>query len=271
MGTRTGIEYVDVTWNVTAGCWRKSAGCDHCYAERVTRRLDRIAQSRSGGANPYHDVLSDRGRWNGQIVLFHNRLSQPLSWGKPQRVFVNSLSDLFHERVPFGFIDKVFWVMRACPRHRFLVLTKRQKRMAQFVSQCSPLPAHIWLGVSLECTENAAWRLPDLLDCDTPHRFVSCEPLLCPLSLTPWLNQLAWVIAGPETGPRARPCYVAWLEELRTQCSDAGVPLFVKRLPKGAPPELLVREWPAELAELGPARGCVGGRTGGPVLEGSKS
>ena len=251
MADRSKIEWTDSTWSPVTGCTKVSPGCDHCYAERVTERFH--------GKGSFENV-----------VLHEDRLAQPLRWRKPRRVFVNSMSDLFHDDVPDEFIVRVFDVMQNAPRHTFQVLTKRHARMRSFVTRylsgefvrdpsSGPLastvdrpPRGIWLGVSVEDQKWADIRVPALLATPAAVRFLSCEPLLGQIDLhdcggvdaieRDWAGGLGggtgaphplidWVIVGGESGPRARPMDPAWVRVLRDQCLSAiDVAFFVKQM-----------------------------------------
>lgn len=228
--SQTNIEWADAVWNPVTGCSKLSAGCQHCYAEAFAHR--------------------QMGAWKGRaftdVRCHEDRLAQPSHWKKPRRVFVNSMSDLFHPNVPAEFIGRVFNVMGRTPQHNFQVLTKRPDRMRDVLRayyatlELDPF-AHVWLGVSVENQETADTRIPALLDTPAALRFVSCEPLLGPIDLSnalpvetiggvemePWLN---WIIVGGESGPHARTCRIEWIEALIAQANSASVPLFVKQL-----------------------------------------
>lgn len=215
MPDRTAIEWTDATWNPLRGCTRVSAGCQHCYAEKVAARF-------SGPGQPYEGLIHPRTRgWNGQIKMLPHLLRQPLSWKKPRRIFVNSMSDLFHGSVPAEFIDAVFAVMAQAPHHTFQVLTKRPDRMLAYLSEpwrleniyaqwCGtsgsppeaedwPLP-NVWLGVSVENQATADERIPLLLQCPAAVRWLSCEPLLGRVDLCEhlgmWWNQTMGCFEG---------------------------------------------------------------------------
>lgn len=248
----TKIEWTDVTWNAVTGCTKVSAGCKNCYAERMATRL----AGRAGypKENPF------------TVTLHPERLDEPLHWRKPRRVFVCSMSDLFHPDVPFDFIVKVWTAMEMSPQHTFQVLTKRPERMAMVLNgwpnhehnRWMPRPPlqNVWLGTSVEDQATADERIPHLLRCPAAVRFVSYEPALAPVEfLRPqawWLGPptqahgmhqgLDWVIAGGESGPKARPCSVEDIRSVVAQCRDAGVPVFVKQLgrwPSSDQPETL--------------------------------
>jgi protein gp37 len=234
MGAKTKIEWTDASWNPVRGCSRISAGCENCYAERVAHRF-------SGSGQPY-EGLTTKGRWSGRLRVVGEHLEDPLRWTKPRRVFVNSMSDLFHERLGFEDIWKIFDVMRRSPRHTFQVLTKRPHVMLDFLTEKSSedflcLP-NVWLGVSVEDQKTADERIPLLLETPAAVRFLSCEPLLGPVVLGKHGEHyigdgrspdLDWLIVGGESGPGARPMHPVWVWDLRDQCIQAGVPFFFKQ------------------------------------------
>lgn len=259
MSTTTSIEWTDVTWNPVRGCSLVSAGCANCYAMKQAHRFSRPGQPYAGLT-----ALGPQGpRWTGKVTLVPDALDEPLHWRKPRRVFVNSMSDLFHEAVPDEFVHQVFAVMASASRHTFQILTKRQERMRQWVTEFPqrdreqtiswrswPLP-NVQLGVSIEDQATADARIPILLETPAAVRFVSAEPLLGPTSFrwATWdswkdlngnrrrvvdqhdgLRMLNWVIVGGESGPGARPCDVRWIRTIVEQCQEGGVPVFVKQL-----------------------------------------
>ena len=184
----TKIEWAEETWNPVTGCTKVSPGCKHCYAETQAERF------RGTKAFP-----------NGfDLTLKPERLEQPQRWKKPRRIFVNSMSDLFHEGIDDQYIILTYEIMRSTTRHEYLVLTKRAERMREMLTSGLGVYMHpnIWHGVSVENQDYALRRIPDLCDVPSPVRFLSCEPLLGPLDLTPWLDELQWVIVGGESGPR---------------------------------------------------------------------
>jgi protein gp37 len=293
MADKSAIEWCDSTWNPTRGCSRVSPGCGGpghaggCYAEGVAARF-------SNAGFPYHGFAERKrtgSKWTGKVALIDHMLAIPLRWKEPRRIFVNSMSDLFHEALSDSDIDKVFAVMALCSQHTFQVLTKRPQRMADYISYnrhsligagdvCTriatavdalsdddhirmlspqnvrrrwPLP-NVWLGVSVEDQTRADERIPLLLETPAAVRFLSCEPLLGPVDLRflqpgdPPVEidalagthgvlrphrgispRLDWVIAGGESGPRARPMHPAWARSLRDQCAAAEVPFFFKQ------------------------------------------
>ncbi|WP_373537718.1 DUF5131 family protein [Microcoleus sp.] len=212
----TGIEWTDRTWNPTTGCDKVSPGCTHCYAEALTKR--------------FHTNFP-----NGfDLTLHRNRLEEPKRWKKPSRIFVNSMSDLFHEEVPIDFLKEVFEVMRKTPHHIYQILTKRDKRLVELAPQLE-WSDNIWMGVSVE-NQNYVHRVDSLRQVDAKVRFLSCEPLLGPLQLD--LTGIHWVIVGGESGQKHRPMQVEWAQSIRDQCQEAGVAFFFKqwggRTPKAA-------------------------------------
>ncbi|MBO1438629.1 phage Gp37/Gp68 family protein [Meiothermus sp. CFH 77666] len=221
----TAIEWTDATWNPTTGCNKVSPGCKHCYAERITERF------------------SQHFPQGFRFTLHPERLQEPYRWKKPRRVFVNSMSDLFHEQMPISFLLEVFRVMRETPQHTYQVLTKRHKRLLEL----DPLidwPENVWMGVSVE-NQKYTSRVDFLRQTGAKVRFLSCEPLLGPLELH--LEGIHWVIVGGESGPDHRPVNPTWVRSVRDQCQSAGVPFFFKqwggRTPKSGGRLLDGRTW----------------------------
>lgn len=213
MATKSSIEWTEATWNPVTGCTKISPGCKHCYAERLSLRLQAMGQ---------------RNYANGFDLTLHERmLEKPLSWKKPQLIFVNSMSDLFHDEVPVDFILKVFNVMQRASWHQFQVLTKRSQRLMELNSQID-WPDNVWMGVSVE-NQDYTFRIDHLRKTDAVTKFLSLEPLLGPLSGLN-LNKINWVIVGGESGPGARPMHEEWVIQIRDQCNVADVPLFVKQM-----------------------------------------
>ncbi len=293
MGETT-IEWTDSTWNPVVGCTRVSEGCRNCYAERMSGRLAAMAAAdvkagRDPGAKAaYQRVVQHQvrvlvrpsisndfaesggvsvpvatedsvpvGRWSNEVAMVADALEIPFGWRKPRRVFVCSMGDLFHEKVPFDYIDEVFAVMALCQQHTFQVLTKRPDRMAEYLKDASgrcvgdsgrcivrgtvlqpgtslsrikwPL-LNVWLGTSVENQAAADVRIPELVKCPAAVRFLSCEPLLGPVDLSVWCNRaIQWVIAGGESGPGARPMHPGWARQIRDQCVGAEIPFFFKQ------------------------------------------
>ena len=212
MGEHSQIEWTESTWNPVTGCTKVSPGCAHCYAERMARRLKAMGQ-------PNYR--------NGFRVTMHKHaLNLPLGWKRPQMVFVNSMSDLFHEDVPVDFIRRVFDVMRQTDRHLFQILTKRSQRLAE-LAPLLPWPANVWMGVTVESCDYIH-RIDDLRRVPAAVRFLSLEPLLGPLPDLD-LTDIDWVIVGGESGPGARAMAEAWALDLRDQSMHAGVAFFFKQ------------------------------------------
>ncbi len=290
MGANTKIEWTDATWNPLRGCSRVSEGCRNCYAERDALRW-------SGDGQPFEGLAvlkNGHASWTGKVEFIEKHLLDPLRWrpGRPiydaetgkivgrdpaqsLRIFVNSVSDLFHESVPDEWIDRIFAVMALCPQHTFQCLTKRPERMLAYMESRSrsasfwkaavptgwtledfngikmvpfPLP-NVWLGTSVENQDAADERLPILAKVPCRVRFVSCEPLLGALDITRWISrdairkaggswtseQIDWAICGGESGPGARPMNPDWVRSLIQQCAAAGVPFFFKQWGEWAP------------------------------------
>ncbi len=257
----TTIAWTELTWNPTVGCTRVSPGCTRCYAEGIAHR----------GMSPQHrglTVMTKNGpRWNGSVRLVPSALGKPLAWKKPKLIFVNSMSDLFHEHIPFLYVAAVFGVMASCQQHTFQVLTKRPKRALEFfewldesrhstdgsdaygeATYCCgelynflgynsatlkaaawPLK-NVWIGVSVEDQERADERIPLLLEVPAAVRFLSCEPLLEALDLDELLKGIGWAIVGGESGPRARAMDLEWARGVVRCCVRHSTPVFVKQL-----------------------------------------
>lgn len=221
MGDRSAIEWTEVTWNPTTGCDKISPGCDNCYALTLAKRLKAM------GAVKYQRDGDPRTSGPGFGVTVHSEaLLLPYSWRTPKLVFVNSMSDLFHARVPVAFIQDVLAVMAATPQHTYQVLTKRARRLRR-ISDRLEIPPNAWIGVSVESADQLD-RVEDLRGVDAAVRFLSCEPLLGPLTGLD-LSGIHWVIAGGESGPRHRPVEREWIEEIRDACALASVPFFFKQ------------------------------------------
>ncbi len=227
----TKIDWCDEVWNPVTGCSKISPGCEHCYAERMAKRL----AGRCGypKRNPF------------RVTVHENRMELPMRWRKPRRIFVNSMGDLFHPAVPANIIRDIWHVMSANPHHTFLVLTKRPYIMLEWMRVVF-VQDHIWLGVTVEDQQAVYDRIPPLLQIPATRRFVSIEPMLEPVKIPnldkifrhvvgdfrlpphSFPNRIDWVICGGETGPRARPMRAEWVRDLRDQCVDADVPFFFK-------------------------------------------
>lgn len=263
MADRTAIEWTDATWNPVTGCTKVSPGCDHCYAETIAHRF--------AGTSAYPNGFD--------VTLRPDRLEQPLRWQRPRRIFVNSMSDLFHAEVPDDYIAEVFAVMAMAPRHTFQVLTKRPGRMRSLLGSWDfrimvydhvvalehdevwPL-SNVWLGTSVESQRWADVRIPQLLNTPAAVRFLSCEPLLGEVLLCrcdgaqyevvrhPFLTssecplhgttRLGWVIVGGESGSHARPMHPGWARTLRDQCTKVGIPFLFKQWGEWAPRTMLL-------------------------------
>jgi protein gp37 len=212
MAQGSGIEWTESTWNPVTGCTKISPGCKHCYAERMAERLQAMGQ-----ANYVNGF---------QLTLQPHMLELPLKWKKPQTIFVNSMSDLFHEDVPLEYVQKVFRVMNRAGWHRFQILTKRAERL-EALNRLLNWTSNIWMGVSVESDEYRG-RIDHLRWTGASIKFLSLEPLLGPLSRLD-LTGIDWVIVGGESGPRSRPMNPEWVIDLRDQCRQAGVPFFFKQ------------------------------------------
>lgn len=212
MSSHSPIEWTNATWNPVTGCTKISPGCKHCYAERMARRLQAMGQAN------YADGF--------RLTLHEHALELPLRWKKPQVIFVNSMSDLFHRSVPAPFIQRAFDVMRRADWHQFQILTKRSERLRELDPEIVWAP-NIWMGVSVE-DAGRAFRIDGLRATRAAVKFLSLEPLLGPLPRLD-LRGIDWVIVGGESGPGARPMDPAWVTDLRDQCLRARVPFFFKQ------------------------------------------
>lgn len=273
MSDKSKIEWTDATWNPIRGCSRVSEGCRHCYAERIAARFSKPGQPYAGLAEMVV-IADDRGigvndaRWTGEVRFIPELLDQPLRWKRPRKIFVNSMSDLFHEKLTARMINEVFAAMLVCPQHTFQVLTKRPGRMKAYLSSVGArdiepemaklrpgygrldLPwRNIWLGVSVEDQKTADERIPLLLATPAAVRWVSYEPALGPVDFRRWLYPrcpcgqradcdrhedppkppLDWIVAGGESGPGARPAHPDWFRSALADCEAAGVPFFFKQ------------------------------------------
>lgn len=219
----TSIEWTDVTWNPVAGCAIESDGCKFCYAMRLAARLEAMGQAKYAGLTR---KSGRRSKWTGKINLDRKSLSAPAAWSKPRRVFVNSMSDLFHPDVPADFIGEVWSVMQATPRHTYQILTKRPARMAEVAATMPVLP-NVWLGTSIE-DGRVLHRLDDLRRVPAAVRFVSFEPLIGSVADGD-LTGIHWAIVGGESGPGARPMDPRWVDEIETMCRRQGTAFFFKQ------------------------------------------
>lgn len=212
MAVNSSIEWTKSTWNPVTGCTKVSPGCKHCYAERMARRLQAMKQPN------YADGF--------RLAIHRQMLDLPLEWKKPQTIFVNSMSDLFHEDVPLSFILEVFDVMRRASWHDFQILTKRSARLLELSPELE-WPRNVWMGVSVE-NADYTFRIQHLRLTGAAVKFLSLEPLLGPLPALN-LSGIDWVIVGGESGPMARPIDKTWVTDIRDQCQQAGVPFFFKQ------------------------------------------
>jgi protein gp37 len=212
MAANSHIEWTEATWNPVTGCTKISAGCRHCYAERMAKRL--MAMGNPNYANGF------------KVTMHEHMLDRPLHWKKPRTIFVNSMSDLFHKDVPLAFIRRVFDTMRQAHWHQFQVLTKRSERLAE-LAPCIDWPDNVWMGVSVE-KDDCAFRIDHLRQVEAAIRFLSLEPLLGPLPDLD-LSGIDWVIVGGESGPGARPMKEEWVLDIRDRCRESGVPFFFKQ------------------------------------------
>lgn len=210
--SKSSIEWTEMTWNPTTGCDKLSAGCKHCYAEEMTKRLKAMGQEKYSAGFEFR--------------MHESAINIPYSWKKPQIVFVNSMSDLFHKSVTLEFVQKVFAVMNDTPQHTYQVLTKRGDILERYAPFLTFTP-NIWMGVSVE-NEKVVQRIDHLRKVNAAIRFLSLEPLLGPLSKLN-LKDIQWVIVGGESGRKARPMKLDWVEEIRLQCEEANVKFFFKQ------------------------------------------
>lgn len=208
----TKIEWTDKTWNPITGCTKASCGCTHCYAEIMARRL------RAMGLEKYHNGFD--------VTLHEDYLNEPRRWKKGHNIFVCSMSDLFHESVPFEFIDQVLKTIRETPQHRYQLLTKRSERMAEYFAS-RDVPANVWLGVTVECQATRS-RIDELRNVPATVRFICCEPLIEDLGELN-LSGINWVIVGGESGPNARPMKKEWALNIRRQVKTEGIAFFFKQ------------------------------------------
>lgn len=206
------IEWTESTWNPTTGCTKISSGCTNCYAERMAMRLKAM------GTPKYANGF--------EVTLHEDCLSEPYSWKKPKVIFVNSMSDLFHEDIPFSFIEKVFKVMNDNPQHIFQVLTKRAELLLEYSPKLN-WTSNIWMGVTVE-DKKATRRIDYLRKTNAAIKFLSCEPLIYDLGKLD-LQKINWVIVGGESGPKSRPIKEDWVLDIFNQCKSADIPFFFKQ------------------------------------------
>lgn len=214
MALASRIEWTEATWNPVSGCTILSPGCTNCYAMRMAARLSAMGQEKYSGITR---VSGKRAKWTGRIKLDAKSLKLPYQWKRGRLIFVNSMSDLFHDDVPVSFVQKVFAVMADTPQHTYQILTKRAERLEAIAGQLQ-WPSNVWMGVSVE-SENYWWRVEHLRRVPAATRFLSLEPLLGPLTSLDF-HKIHWVIAGGESGPGARAVDPAWLRAIRDACID---------------------------------------------------
>jgi len=221
----TSIEWTDATWNPVSGCTVISAGCTNCYAMRLAARLEAMGSEKYRGLTRRS---ANRAVWTGKVRCDYKSLGVPRNWAKPRRIFVNSMSDLFHERIPTSFVRRVWQVMGETPRHTYQILTKRPDRMAAFVANTDfGILPNVWLGTSVE-DERVLSRINDLRSVGAAVRFVSFEPLIGSVRNAD-LTGIHWVIVGGESGPRARPMESIWVDEIAELCVKSGTKFFFKQ------------------------------------------
>jgi protein gp37 len=221
--SKSRIEWTESTWNPVAGCTVLSPGCTNCYAMRLASRLAAMGQGKYGGTTR---ISGGRPKWNGKITLDRASLGIPVKWKNGRMIFVNSMSDLFHERISFSFIEEVFDVMRNTPRHTYQILTKRAENLERLAPHLF-WPANVWMGVSVESADYA-WRIGHLKRTPAAIKFLSLEPLLGPFEVLD-LSGIDWTIAGGESGPGARPIQLEWIRSIRDQCVRSGVAFHFKQ------------------------------------------
>lgn len=232
MATSSRIEWTDTTWNPVSGCRKVSEGCRNCYAERMSKRLAAMARADvrakvdPGRKRNYLKVINQNGRWNGDVFMDETALDIPFHWRQPRTVFVNSMSDLFHEDVTLAFIRRVFETMAQCPQHIFQVLTKRPERAAELGPKLD-WPDNVWMGTSVE-DDHVRYRIGLLAKVPAKVRFLSVEPLIGRIRNIP-LRGIHWVIVGGESGPGARPMEEEWVLEIRDRCQEKQIPFFFKQ------------------------------------------
>jgi protein gp37 len=239
----TSIEWTDATWNPVVGCTVLSAGCTNCYAMRMAARLDAMGVAKYKGLTRRS---GGRSVWTGKVRVDEKSLDVPKAWSKPRKVFVNSMSDLFHEDVPVDFIERVWQVMKDTPRHTYQILTKRPERMADVLSKVPfEVLSNVWLGTSVE-DGRVLHRLDDLRRVPAAIRFVSLEPLIGSVAGGD-LTDIHWAIVGGESGPRAREMKSEWVQEIQDMCRRSETAFFFKQWggvrPKSGGRELNGREW----------------------------
>lgn len=223
MSTNSAIEWTEATWNPIVGCTIISPGCTNCYAMRMARRLESMGQKKYSGLTK---IYGKNPKWNGVVRLDENSLDIPMKWKTGRYIFVNSMADLFHERVPFDFIERIFDIMKKTPQHTYQVLTKRAEKL-ELVSKNLDWPPNVWMGVSVE-NMDYKFRINHLRRTGASIKFLSLEPLLGSLGKLD-LTNIDWVIAGGESGPMARPMKPDWVRSIRDQCISQNVAFHFKQ------------------------------------------
>jgi len=214
MADKSAIQWTTATWNWATGCTKISEGCQNCYMFREYPRLKRF------GLPTY--------QWAADDLHIHEEvLQKPLSWKTPRMIFTNSMSDFFHERIPFDFLDRVIDVIQSTPQHTYQILTKRSWRMMRYGERIGSFPENVWLGVTVESAQYK-FRIEHLRKSNVNVRFLSVEPLIAPVGVLP-LDSIDWLIAGGESGPNYRPCNPEWVQDVRDQCVSANVTFFFKQ------------------------------------------
>jgi protein gp37 len=221
--SKSSIEWTEATWNPVARCTVISPGCTNCYAMRMAARLAAMGQKKYENTTR---TSGGRAKWNGRIKLDRSSLAIPREWKVGRMIFVNSMSDIFHDEVPLSFLKEVFSIMRETPQHTYQVLTKRAENL-ELLSKELPWPANVWMGVSVE-NADYTWRIAHLMRTPAATKFVSLEPLIGPLERLN-LDGIDWAIAGGESGPGARPMKPEWVRSIRDQCLEAGVAFHFKQ------------------------------------------
>jgi protein gp37 len=219
----TSIEWTDATWNPVAGCTVLSPGCTNCYAMRMAARLDAMGMEKYRGLTR---KSGGRAKWTGKVRLDRASLNIPAKWRKPRRIFVNSMSDLFHDAVPPQFVAEVWSVMQSTPWHTYQILTKRPDRMAAIMAKL-PVLSNVWLGTSVESGDYLD-RIDNLRKVNAAVRFISFEPLLGSV-MDADLTDIHWAIVGGESGPRSRPMMKEWVDEIEAACREFGTAFFFKQ------------------------------------------
>ncbi|WP_173046301.1 DUF5131 family protein [Bosea sp. ANAM02] len=223
MAIGSSIEWTEATWNPVGGCSILSPGCTNCYAMRMAKRLEAMGQEKYAGTTR---VSGGRPKWTGKIILDEKSVGLPKLWKKGRLVFVNSMSDLFHDDVPLEFIVKIFDTMRETPQHTYQILTKRAERL-QEVARFLHWPQNVWMGVSVE-NQDYWWRVKHLVETPAKVKFLSLEPLIGGL-VDPDFTGIDWVIAGGESGPGARPVDAGWIRAIRDACIEQEVAFHFKQ------------------------------------------